>query len=212
MSDLLSGFSSSSKPIKSKAQVNTQKKTFSTMKKTEFIKPESIPQSVSSFESTSKSARIEIDEDDNDDEFAEFDDDAMMFDEELLKKEVDNLSINETLKPNFIKSNKSDPRPDLQSWKNADEGMVDTFNQDTVRTESQNMDIFEKDQHLKMWWYDAYERKEKGYVYIFGKVLNKKTNKYVSCCVTVKNIERNLFFLPRKFELDRKVYCLSLYF
>ncbi|KAI8366243.1 DNA polymerase family B-domain-containing protein [Blakeslea trispora] len=64
------------------------------------------------------------------------------------------------------------------------------------------MDVFEKDGHLHMWWYDAYERKEKGYVYLFGKVLNRGNGKYVSCCVVVKNIERNLFFLPRNYELD----------
>lgn len=138
-----------------------------------------------------------------DDDFgADFMDDDMMMDEQLLKKEVGNLSISDIPKPNFIATNKSAPRPDLQNWEAADAGMVDTFNQDTVRQETQKMDIFEKDGHLHMWWYDAYERKEKGYVYLFGKVLNKDTNKYVSCCVTVKNIERNIFVLPRKHQLD----------
>lgn len=146
-----------------------------------------------------------------DDDYGSYDitDDMDTMNEQFLKKEVDNLTISETpLKPNFITANKSAPRPDLQSWEAADAGMMDTFNQDVVRQETQNMDIFEKDGHLHMWWYDAYERKEKGYVYLFGKVLNKGTNKYVSCCVTVKNVERNLFVLPRKHQLDgnRKTY------
>ncbi|KAL7325370.1 DNA-directed DNA polymerase alpha catalytic subunit pol1 [Mucor circinelloides] len=142
-----------------------------------------------------------------DDDYGSYDitDDMDTMNEQFLKKEVDNLTISESpLKPNFITTNKSAPRADLQSWEAADAGMMDTFNQDVVRQETQNMDIFEKDGHLHMWWYDAYERKEKGYVYLFGKVLNKGTNKYVSCCVTVKNVERNLFVLPRKHLLDDK--------
>jgi DNA polymerase alpha subunit A len=154
----------------------------------------------------------EVDMNMYDDDFGEdFMDDDMM-DEHLLKKEVGNLSISDIPKPNFIATNKSAPRPDLQNWEAADAGMVDTFNQDTVKQETQKMDIFEKNGHLHMWWYDAYERKEKGYVYLFGKVLNKGTNKYVSCCVTVKNIERNLFVLPRKHQLDGKnLLILEMY-
>ncbi|CEP11993.1 hypothetical protein [Parasitella parasitica] len=155
---------------------------------------------------TAKAIKVE-DSDMNmyDDDFgADFMEDDMMTDEQLLKHEVDNLSISDTPKPNFIATSKTAPRPDLQSWEAADASLVDTFNQDAVRQETQNMDIIEEDGHLHMWWYDAYERKEKGYVYLFGKVLNKGTNKYVSCCVTVKNIERNLFVLPRKHLLDDK--------
>ncbi|KAG2209774.1 hypothetical protein INT47_001922 [Mucor saturninus] len=129
-------------------------------------------------------------------------DDDIVFDDEFLKKEVAGLTIADPLKPNFLTVNKNAPRPDLQSWKAAEASVVDTFNQDEIRIDAKQMDIFESDGHLKMWWYDAYERKEKGYVYVFGKVLNKQTKKYVSCCVTVKNIERNLFVLPRRYELD----------
>ncbi|KAI9485969.1 MAG: DNA polymerase family B-domain-containing protein [Benjaminiella poitrasii] len=129
--------------------------------------------------------------------------DMVMDEEQLLKNRVDNLTIGEsTAKPNFTTSLKTDLKPGLQSWQTADANIVDTFHQDAVKEETQQMDIFENDGHLKMWWYDAYERREKGYVYLFGKALNKKTNKYVSCCVTVKNIERNVFVLPRPFKLD----------
>ncbi|KAJ3293855.1 DNA-directed DNA polymerase alpha catalytic subunit pol1, partial [Borealophlyctis nickersoniae] len=63
-----------------------------------------------------------------------------------------------------------------------------------------NNDILEADKSLRMFWFDAYEKS--GLVYVFGKVLNKKLNKYVSCCVTVKDIQRNLFVLPRARMLD----------
>ena len=36
-----------------------------------------------------------------------------------------------------------------------------------------------------------------GIVYLFGKVWIESAKAYVSCCVTVKNIERCIFLLPR---------------
>lgn len=36
-----------------------------------------------------------------------------------------------------------------------------------------------------------------GTVYLFGKVWIEKAKVYVSCCVTVKNIERRIYVLPR---------------
>ena len=36
-----------------------------------------------------------------------------------------------------------------------------------------------------------------GSVYLFGKVWIKSAKAYVSCCVTVKNIERRIYLLPR---------------
>lgn len=143
---------------------------------------------------------------DYDDDFGMEDNlDLMMLDDQKqeIKKEVVSLSVSDTpLKPNFTTTSKDQAHPDLQNWQAAEATMMDTFTQDAVREETQKMDVFEKDGHLHMWWYDAYERKEKGYVYLFGKVLNRGNGKYVSCCVVVKNIERNLFFLPRNYELD----------
>ena len=36
-----------------------------------------------------------------------------------------------------------------------------------------------------------------GVVYLFGKVYVEDAKSYVSCCVTVKDIERRIFVLPR---------------
>jgi hypothetical protein len=217
MADLLSGFGSSNKTVEKKSVIvnkpkpktvapsnfvrsKLQRGTTSDL----FVKEEPLEQSLDQPSFSTDQEKTTMDDDMTG--FDDFDDDMMMddFDEQLLKKEVDNLTIREQAKPNFTTTNRSTDRPDLQNWQAADAGMIDTFNQDIVKNETQNMDIFESDGHLKMWWYDAYERKEKGYVYLFGKVLNKGTNKYVSCCVTVKNIERNLFVLPRKFALGGK--------
>jgi len=57
-------------------------------------------------------------------------------------------------------------------------------------------DAVEEDGSLSMFWTDYVE--VNGSLCLFGKVLNKKTNSYVSCCIKVDNILRKLYFLPRK--------------
>lgn len=212
MADLLSGFGTSMKSVEKKPVIVNKPKS-KTMMPSNFARSKLIaqresdlfikdePVELSLHQSSEPKQQASMDDDMTG--FDDFDDDMMMddFDEQLLKKEVDNLTIREPAKPNFTTTNRSTDRPDLQNWQTADADMIDTFKQDIVKDETQNMDILEADSHLKMWWYDAYERRERGYVYLFGKVLNKGTNKYVSCCVTVKNIERNLFVLPRQFAL-----------
>ncbi|XP_044179976.1 DNA polymerase alpha catalytic subunit-like isoform X2 [Acropora millepora] len=59
---------------------------------------------------------------------------------------------------------------------------------------------------LKFYWFDAYEDrlKQPGTVYLFGKVWIESAKAFVSCSVAVKNIERQIFILPRdkKREVD----------
>ncbi|KAH8674017.1 DNA polymerase alpha catalytic subunit [Xylariales sp. PMI_506] len=54
----------------------------------------------------------------------------------------------------------------------------------------------EEDGSLNFFWTDYTE--VNGSLCLFGKVLNKKTNTYVSCFVKVDNILRKLYFLPRQ--------------
>ncbi|KAJ8980710.1 hypothetical protein NQ317_019204 [Molorchus minor] len=46
-------------------------------------------------------------------------------------------------------------------------------------------------------------KKQKGTVFLFGKTYCDNTKSYLSCCVAVRNIERQLFFLPRPNVLDK---------
>ncbi|RCI00936.1 DNA-directed DNA polymerase alpha catalytic subunit pol1, partial [Rhizopus stolonifer] len=212
MADLLSGFSSSKKPTPKSTIATTKPKTMGTPS---FSSRSRLNASTDHFISVKKEEKeperellaspptTAMDSDDDFDFGDDLGDDIMMLDQKQeIKQEVDTLTIQEPLKPNFTTTNKDSVRPDLQSWQTTEASMIETFTQDTVKEETQKMNVFEDNGHLHMWWYDAYERKEKGYVYLFGKVLNKGTNKYVSCCVVVKNIERNLFFLPRQHALD----------
>ncbi len=58
----------------------------------------------------------------------------------------------------------------------------------------------EEDGSFRFFWLDYLE--QDGVLYFVGKTLDKKTNTYVSCCVTVTNLQRNLFVLPRPCQLD----------
>jgi DNA polymerase alpha subunit A len=69
------------------------------------------------------------------------------------------------------------------------------------------VDALEEDGSLHFFWLDYIEID--GRLYFTGKVLNKgaseKENKYVSCCVKVEGIERNLYIMPR----DKRVGASS---
>jgi DNA polymerase alpha subunit A len=58
----------------------------------------------------------------------------------------------------------------------------------------------EGDGSFRFFWLDYLEHE--GALYFIGKTIDKNTNSYVSCCVTVSNLQRNLFVLPRSFQLD----------
>ncbi|KAJ1580306.1 hypothetical protein NDA11_003538 [Ustilago hordei] len=55
---------------------------------------------------------------------------------------------------------------------------------------------FEQDKSLFFYWLDYLEG-ENGVVYLVGKVKDKDSGRYVSCCLTVNGIERCIFLLPR---------------
>lgn len=56
-----------------------------------------------------------------------------------------------------------------------------------------------KEEVFRFYWWDAYEDpyKQPGVVYLFGKVFVPSIKEYRSCCLTVKNIPRRIYLLPR---------------
>ncbi|QPH16774.1 hypothetical protein C2857_001489 [Epichloe festucae Fl1] len=87
---------------------------------------------------------------------------------------------------------------DSTSWNN----LTDKLNVVSSPTETRGIgkidhnDAIEADGSLNFFWTDYTE--VNGSLCLFGKVLNKKTNVYVSCFVKVDNILRKLYFLPRQ--------------
>ncbi|XP_054830106.1 DNA polymerase alpha catalytic subunit [Eublepharis macularius] len=59
-------------------------------------------------------------------------------------------------------------------------------------------------QVFRFYWLDAYEDQynQPGVVFLFGKVWIESAKSYVSCCVSIKNIERTIYLLPRELWID----------
>lgn len=59
---------------------------------------------------------------------------------------------------------------------------------------------------FRFYWLDAFEDQysRPGVVFLFGKVWIESAKCHVSCCVTVKNIERTMYLLPREFKVNPK--------
>uniref|UniRef100_A0A3Q3JG07 DNA polymerase n=1 Tax=Monopterus albus TaxID=43700 RepID=A0A3Q3JG07_MONAL len=62
------------------------------------------------------------------------------------------------------------------------------------------------EQVFRFYWLDAFEDpyNQPGVVYLFGKVWIDSAKSYVSCCVTVRNIERTMYFLPHEYKVNPK--------
>ncbi|EFX79893.1 hypothetical protein DAPPUDRAFT_304346 [Daphnia pulex] len=62
------------------------------------------------------------------------------------------------------------------------------------------------EQFLRMYWFDAYEDPymQPGTVFLFGKIFIESAKAYVSCCVSVKNIEKHIYVLPRDTVVDQR--------
>ena len=59
----------------------------------------------------------------------------------------------------------------------------------------------EPDGSLRFYWLDYLEHE--GKLYFVGKLKDKVSNVWVSCCVTVEGIQRNLFVLPREKRVEQ---------
>lgn len=59
---------------------------------------------------------------------------------------------------------------------------------------------------LRLFWFDAFEDhvKQPGIVFLFGKVWANSAKQHVSCCVSVRNVERCIYFLPRPHRVNIK--------
>jgi len=59
----------------------------------------------------------------------------------------------------------------------------------------------EPDRSLRFIWFDYLEHE--GKLYFIGKLKDKDSGAWVSCCVTVKRLQRNLFVLPREKRVEQ---------
>ncbi|EPT01010.1 hypothetical protein FOMPIDRAFT_1030188 [Fomitopsis schrenkii] len=71
------------------------------------------------------------------------------------------------------------------------------------RSSANNADVsvLEEDGSFRFFWIDYLEHD--GKVYFVGKIQDKVSKGWHSCCVTVENLQRNLFLLPRERRMEQ---------
>ncbi|XP_039745237.1 DNA polymerase alpha catalytic subunit [Pararge aegeria] len=103
------------------------------------------------------------------------------------------------------KNVKDELKPLISNWADQSENQVlaavQTDGQLPLQTNKEGEKV------LKFYWLDAWEDRyvKPGVVYLFGKVYVNPSNKKAgcaSCCLVVKNVNRQLFLLPREYKLD----------
>ncbi|KAJ1917120.1 DNA-directed DNA polymerase alpha catalytic subunit pol1 [Mycoemilia scoparia] len=122
------------------------------------------------------------------------------------KKPPSNVGTDDTSKPTskLFKVDNTDAT-DWLSFANNMSANYDNGDDSEMTTESQTdsisvptataADTSDKSS-LLLYWIDAFERN--GIVYLIGKTYIPTQKKFQSCCLVVRNIERNVFLLPRQ--------------
>ncbi|XP_068566425.1 DNA polymerase alpha catalytic subunit [Cebidichthys violaceus] len=94
------------------------------------------------------------------------------------------------------------------SWGQEEDGGVSEAPAE-IQVDSSQLPLVEGadgEQVFRFYWLDAFEDpySQPGVVYLFGKVWIESAESHVSCCVTVRNIERTMYFLPREYKVNTK--------
>ena len=129
---------------------------------------------------------------------------------EILKKEEPDVKTGPPVSPKLKLMVKDEERKKdaLPSWLsvqaalNVTDDSVGSINRNRP---SSSVSALEQDGSLRFYWIDYLELD--GKVYFVGKIFDKQTSNYVSCCVTVDGLERNLYVLPR----TRRVGACTLF-
>lgn len=148
-----------------------------------------------------------------DDSFNDIDMDDFAQDEKEVKRDierpvkmevddVDLLNHRQKSSPTVaeVKTEKKDETP---SWLSVHDSLT-VKSEDTLgplagssgNVKSSSISALEEDGSLRFFWIDYLE--QDGKVYFIGKLKEKTTGTWISCCITVDNLERNLFLLPRE--------------
>jgi len=94
-----------------------------------------------------------------------------------------------------------------EHWSAVQESLLPTKSSDIAEVKAfvgsvKAENVLEQDGSLRIFWLDHME--QDGAIHLVGKALDRATGRYVSICVTVNGIQRNLFVKPRA-----KRYCKS---
>ncbi|KAG2011412.1 DNA polymerase alpha catalytic subunit [Coprinopsis cinerea AmutBmut pab1-1] len=140
-----------------------------------------------------------------------FDDDLMMVDEEVkpVKQEPEELKLpKKTARaPAPVASTSKQEEPDVKpAWLSVYDTLAVSKDNETLGSAERpaikgtSIGALEPDGSLRFFWIDYLEHE--GRLYLVGKLKDKKSDTWVSCCVTIDGLERNLYALPREKRID----------
>ncbi|PPQ65503.1 hypothetical protein CVT24_010799 [Panaeolus cyanescens] len=140
----------------------------------------------------------------NMDEFMEIDDDDLGGVKQEAIESV--IPTKPQPKPAAVKKEEADLKP---NWLSVYESLA-VANDDSLgplsvsannNSSSSKVSCLEENGSLRFFWLDYMELD--GKLYFIGKLKDKVTNQWISCCVTIENLQRNLFVLPREKRVEQ---------
>lgn len=139
--------------------------------------------------------------------FMDIDDELELGGKKLVKLEPAELTIER--KPTADKKPKPVPSADFDSkpsWLSLYDALAvadpDSLGPLTTSSSSTSSTVsaLEPDGSLRFFWLDYLEHE--GKLYFVGKLKDKVSGAWVSCCVTIEGTQRNLFVLPREKRVE----------
>ncbi|KAF7356957.1 DNA polymerase [Mycena venus] len=135
------------------------------------------------------------------DDFTDVDMDSFMADDFDIDAydtmEVDEKPVKKEVKKEIKKDEDAPP-----AWLSVYDSLTVSAPEDVLgpissssSTQSTTVSALEPDGSLRFFWLEYLENE--GRLYFVGKLKDKVTNAWVSCCITVENMQRNVFVLPR---------------
>ncbi|KAL5492315.1 POL1 [Sanghuangporus weigelae] len=144
------------------------------------------------------------------DDFAQDEKDVKPKVEKSVKMEIDDVDLlihrqNAVPKVQEVKADKGED--ETPSWLSVHDSLT-VKSEDTLgplagtsaNVRSSSISALEEDGSLRFFWLDYLE--QDGKVYFIGKLKDKTTGTWISSCITVENLDRNLFLLPRERKIE----------
>lgn len=206
------------RPRDSEASVTTQMKTIKIEESSQNItkvtadetvkeneKPKTEPAPVKIEQNETANVSLLPDEDDMDFSMLEDEENQFEFNESTTHKKDD--SIMKAKQKEIENENYANV---LSNWEQNCDAITDD---DDELLGSIDVDIVEKQTTINFWYWDAYEDPIKlpGKVFLFGRMpVENNTKEYKSVCVTIENVQRCLYVLPRKYVSFSRLFPSDL--
>jgi DNA polymerase alpha subunit A len=139
--------------------------------------------------------------------FMDVDDENVNSKANVTVKKEPRMEMDADVKPSKVDLPKK-KEPDTHAWLSVYDSLTTTASDDTLGplsassrpVNASQISALEPDGALHFYWLDYLELE--GKLYFIGKLKDKTSGAWVSCCVTVEGLQRNLFVLPREKRVE----------